>query len=81
MKAKKCEMCGAPLHGSKCEYCGTEYEVEHNYSPDMNYLQSYLINSCHTASYSVIMMNIQSNTTSSLRDMLLQQCCCETLKR
>ncbi len=20
-----CKNCGAPLHGSKCEYCGTEY--------------------------------------------------------
>lgn len=26
MTPKKCEMCGAPLHGYKCEYCGTEYE-------------------------------------------------------
>lgn len=21
-----CINCGAPLHGGKCEYCGTEYE-------------------------------------------------------
>lgn len=21
-----CKNCGAPLHGSKCDYCGTEYE-------------------------------------------------------
>ena len=81
MKAKKCEMCGAPLHGSKCEYCGTEYEVEHNYSPDTNYLQSQLINSYHAVASSAIMMNMQSNTACSLRDMLSQQCCCETLKR
>lgn len=26
LTAKKCKMCGAPLHGYKCEYCGTEYE-------------------------------------------------------
>lgn len=81
MKAKKCEMCGAPLHGSKCEYCGTEYETEPNYFSDTNYLRSQLINSCNAASYSAIMMNMQSNMTSSLNDMLLQQCCCETLKR
>lgn len=23
-------MCGAPLHGTKCEYCGTEYERDKN---------------------------------------------------
>lgn len=23
-----CVNCGAPLHGFKCEYCGTEYECE-----------------------------------------------------
>lgn len=22
-----CKNCGAPLHGGKCEYCGTEYET------------------------------------------------------
>ena len=22
-----CKNCGAPLHGSRCEYCGTEYPV------------------------------------------------------
>lgn len=22
-----CKNCGAPLHGLKCEYCGTEYHV------------------------------------------------------
>lgn len=22
-----CKNCGAPLHGGKCDYCGTEYEV------------------------------------------------------
>jgi hypothetical protein len=26
MKLKNCVNCGAPLHGSVCEYCGTEYE-------------------------------------------------------
>ena len=25
MKIKNCINCGAPLHGRKCEYCGTEY--------------------------------------------------------
>jgi hypothetical protein len=25
MKARKCECCGAPLKGSRCEYCGVEY--------------------------------------------------------
>lgn len=23
MKQLKCQNCGAPLHGSKCEYCGS----------------------------------------------------------
>ena len=23
MKARKCECCGAPLKGARCEYCGT----------------------------------------------------------
>ena len=33
MTAKKCQMCGAPLHGNQCEYCGTEYtEDEKKYS-------------------------------------------------
>ena len=22
-----CKNCGAPLHGNRCEYCGTEYSV------------------------------------------------------
>lgn len=22
-----CKNCGAPLHGGKCEYCGTEYDL------------------------------------------------------
>lgn len=26
--ANKCEMCGAPLEGLKCKYCGTVYEIE-----------------------------------------------------
>ena len=26
MKAMVCKCCGAPLHGYKCDYCGTEYE-------------------------------------------------------
>lgn len=26
-----CKNCGAPLHGSKCEYCGTEYPVNAAY--------------------------------------------------
>lgn len=26
MKAMICERCGAPIHGSRCEYCGTEYD-------------------------------------------------------
>lgn len=25
MNPRKCEMCGAPLVGWKCEYCGTSY--------------------------------------------------------
>lgn len=25
MKAKTCTQCGAPVHGYKCEYCGTEF--------------------------------------------------------
>lgn len=25
MQPKICLQCGAPIHGSKCEYCGTEY--------------------------------------------------------
>lgn len=24
-KVVNCKNCGAPLHNSKCEYCGTEY--------------------------------------------------------
>ena len=24
-KPRVCTQCGAPLHGHKCEYCGTEY--------------------------------------------------------
>ena len=24
-KVKICSQCGAPLHGCRCEYCGTEY--------------------------------------------------------
>lgn len=23
-----CKNCGAPLHGSRCEFCGTEYSVD-----------------------------------------------------
>ena len=26
-----CKNCGAPLHGSKCEFCGTEYPVNVSY--------------------------------------------------
>lgn len=26
-----CKNCGAPLHGSRCEYCGTEYPVDVGY--------------------------------------------------
>lgn len=25
-EARMCQNCGAPLHGNKCEYCGTEYK-------------------------------------------------------
>lgn len=25
LRARICTQCGAPLHGHKCEYCGTEY--------------------------------------------------------
>lgn len=25
-----CKNCGAPLHGTKCEYCGTEYSEDGN---------------------------------------------------
>lgn len=25
-EARICKNCGAPLHGYKCDYCGTEYE-------------------------------------------------------
>ena len=25
MKQLKCQNCGAPLHGSKCEYCGSVF--------------------------------------------------------
>ena len=28
MKTLKCEMCGAPLVGKKCEYCGTLYDSD-----------------------------------------------------
>lgn len=28
MMAQTCINCGAPLHGTKCEYCGTEYGNE-----------------------------------------------------
>lgn len=24
-KPRVCSQCGAPLHGHKCDYCGTEY--------------------------------------------------------
>ena len=24
---RNCQNCGAPLHGDKCEYCGTEYRT------------------------------------------------------
>lgn len=27
---KNCKNCGAPLHGCKCEYCGTEYTKSGN---------------------------------------------------
>ena len=26
MKIKNCVNCGAPLHGIRCDYCGTEYD-------------------------------------------------------
>lgn len=25
LKMTNCKNCGAPLHGNRCEYCGTEY--------------------------------------------------------
>lgn len=28
-----CKNCGAPLHGGKCEYCGTEYEAPRRRAP------------------------------------------------
>jgi len=31
LRAKKCDMCGAPLTSLKCDYCGTEYEDDKNY--------------------------------------------------
>lgn len=31
LRAKKCDMCGAPLTSLKCDYCGTEYEDVKNY--------------------------------------------------
>jgi hypothetical protein len=27
---KRCECCGAPLSTSKCDYCGTNYNIEKN---------------------------------------------------
>ena len=27
LRPRVCEMCGAPLAGTRCEYCGTEYIV------------------------------------------------------
>lgn len=27
-KKMNCDNCGAPLHGHRCEYCGTEYEFD-----------------------------------------------------
>lgn len=31
--AKKCESCGAPLKGTKCEYCGTELWTQKDLDP------------------------------------------------
>lgn len=28
MEITNCVNCGAPLHGSACEYCGTEYNLK-----------------------------------------------------
>ena len=28
MRLTNCVNCGAPLHGNKCEYCGTEYTAD-----------------------------------------------------
>ena len=36
---KICKCCGAPLHGYKCDYCGTEYEKPKDFIP----LQPYII--------------------------------------
>lgn len=29
-KPVTCSCCGAPLHGTKCEFCGVEYEQQSN---------------------------------------------------
>ncbi len=28
-RPRVCSQCGAPLHGHTCEYCGTEYNDDH----------------------------------------------------
>lgn len=35
---KICKCCGAPLHGYKCDYCGTEYEKPKDYIPFQTYI-------------------------------------------
>lgn len=64
MKALKCEKCGAPLHGTKCEYCGTEYERDKNDDlypiNELGYLQAEL------------------NNTKFTQASVSQSCCCDT---
>lgn len=75
MKARKCEMCGAPLHGAKCEYCGTEYERDKNDDlypiNELGYLQAELNN-----------MNFTQASVAQINRMNLesaaQPCCCNT---
>lgn len=68
MKAKTCEKCGAPLHGYKCEYCGTEYEPEHEQNTAE--LKQQLINTQFVSSN-----NAQASSLPTFYGSQMSQCC------
>lgn len=58
-----CKMCGAPLKGCECEYCGTKYYVSNEKAAkqDIAYLQRQLIeSSCQISQESQRLMMYQN---------------------
>lgn len=73
MTARKCEMCGAPLHGNVCEYCGTEYKDENaDKISDLNRQLNNAIFSVNQNKCTAAIIDEQINEQ-------LSQCCCNTI--